>query len=71
MIFENITAKEVYLATLRKMSSEQKLKKACELSDFTKMLYITGLKKRFTNIGEDDLKKKLVERLQKCSNSNF
>ena len=71
MIFENITAKEVYLATLRKMSSEQKLKKACELSDFTKMLYITGLKKRFTNIGEDDLKKKLVERLQKCNNSNF
>jgi len=71
MIFENKIAKEVYLSTLRKLTPEQKLKKACDLSDFTKKLFISGLRKRFPDLSEPEFKQELVRRLMKCSNSNF
>lgn len=71
MNFDSKKAKEIYINTLRKMSPEQKLKKACELSDFTKMLFRNGLKKRYPDLNDEDLRRKLIERLTKCGNSNY
>ncbi|HOV15214.1 MAG TPA: hypothetical protein PK771_13075 [Spirochaetota bacterium] len=71
MIFENKKAQSIYVGILKKMSPEEKLKKACELSDFTKMLFINGLKKRFSTANEFELKRILIERIKKCDSSIF
>ena len=71
MNFENENAKQIYLNALKNMTPEQKLKKACELSDFTKMLFINGLKKRNPGLNTVDFNKLFVEKILKCSNSIF
>jgi len=53
------------------MSPEERLTKAFELSEFAKGLFIHGLNKRFPNIGDEELRKILLERLDKCHNRNY
>lgn len=60
-----------YLEVLRGMTPEQRLFKAFELSEFSKSLFITGLRKRFPDLPEDEFKKILLERLDKCHNRNY
>ena len=60
-----------YIEVLRQMSPEQRLLKALELSEFSKQLFIHGLRKRFPDLPEDEFRKLLLERLDKCHNRNY
>ena len=62
---------KIYIQVLRRMSPENRLAKAFELSEFSKQLFIHGLHKRFPNLPEKEFKKKLFERLDKCHNRNY
>jgi len=53
------------------MTSEQRLRKAFELSEFSKALFIEGLKRRFLDLPDARLKELLRERLDKCHNRNY
>jgi hypothetical protein len=61
----------IYIKALRKLTPEQRLKRAFDLSDFTTKLFINGLKKRWPDLGEEEFKQKLFERLGKCHNRNY
>ena len=60
-----------YIEVLRRMPPEQRLLKAFELSEFTKQLFIHGLRKRFPDLPEDEFRELLLERLDKCHNRNY
>jgi hypothetical protein len=62
---------QVRLSVLRRMSAEIRLLKALELSDFTRKLFIHGLRRRFPDISEEAFHKILLERLDKCHNRNY
>ncbi len=62
---------QVRISTLRRMSAEQRLLKAFELSDFVRRLFTHGLRKRFPNISEEAFQQVLLERLDKCHNRNY
>jgi hypothetical protein len=55
-----------YLAVLRRMTPEQRLLKAFELSAFARELFLHGLRSRFPDASEEELKKIYLERLAKC-----
>lgn len=61
----------LYIQVLRRMSPEKRLLKAFELSDFARQLFIHGLRKRFPGLSENEFKKVLLERLDKCHNRNY
>lgn len=61
----------IYIQILRQMSPEKRLLKALELSDFAKQLFAHGLRKRFPDLADDEFKKILLERLNKCHNRNY
>jgi len=61
----------IYIQVLRKMSPEKRLLKAFELSEFANQLFIHGLHKRFPNLPDEEFKKILSERLDKCHNRNY
>jgi hypothetical protein len=60
-----------YLITLTKMSAEQRLLKALELSAIIKELFISGLRKRFSDKTETEIHKIYLQRLTKCYNRNY
>ncbi len=60
-----------YLITLKKMSAEQRLLKALELSIITKKLFLSGLNKRFPDKTETEIHKIYLQRLAKCYNRNY
>ena len=60
-----------YLNTLIRMSAEQRLLKALELSAFTKELFLQGLHKRFPDKTVSEIKKIYLQRLAKCYNRNY
>jgi hypothetical protein len=62
---------KIYIQVLRQMSPEQRLLKAFELSEFAKQLFIHGLHKRYPNLTDEEFKKILMERLDKCHNMNY
>ncbi|MFC1676426.1 hypothetical protein ACFL3G_05115 [Planctomycetota bacterium] len=62
---------KIYIQVLRKMSPEKRLLKAFELSDFTKQLFIQGLRRRFPSLPEKQFRELLLERLDKCHNRNY
>lgn len=53
------------------MGAEQRLIKALELSSITKELFINGLRKRFPNKTEKEIKEIYLQRLAKCYNRNY
>jgi len=61
----------IYIQVLRQMSPEKRLLKSFELSGFANQLFIHGLHKRFPNFSDEEFKKKLLERLDKCHNRNY
>lgn len=61
----------IYIQTLKKIGSEKRLLKALELSELTKELFISGLKKKYPDLSEKKFKKILLEKLEKCHNSNY
>ncbi len=60
-----------YLTTLNKMSAEQRLLKALELSAITKELFLSGLDKRFPDKTKPEIKEIYLQRLAKCYNRNY
>ena len=62
---------KVYIQVLRRMSPEKRLLKAFELSEFTNQLFIHGLRKRYVELPEEEFRKLLMERLDKCHNRNY
>jgi hypothetical protein len=61
----------VYLQTLRRMTPEQRLAKAFELTEMTRELLWSGLRQRFPEKSESDLRKLYLRRLEKCHNRAF
>ena len=61
----------IYLNVLRAMSPEQRLQKAFELSEFSKQLFVHGLRKRFADKSEETFQEILRDRLNKCHNRNY
>lgn len=61
----------VYLRTLRRMTPEQRLAKAFELTEMTKGLLWSGLRERFPEKSESDLRDLYLRRLEKCHNRDF
>ena len=55
-----------YIEILRRMTPEQRLMKAFELSKFSTKLFIHGLRKRFPDLNEAEFHKLYMERLEKC-----
>ncbi len=60
-----------YLAALRRMTPEQRLLKAFELSQFSKQLFLDGLRERFPHLPEAELQQLFLRRLEKCHNRNY
>jgi hypothetical protein len=60
-----------YLKTLMKMSAEQRLLKAVELSALVKEIFLQGLRKRFPDKTETEIKEIYLQRLAKCYNRNY
>lgn len=61
----------VYIAALRRLTPEQRLRKAFELSAFVRALFEQGLRKRFPDLPETEFRKLLLERLELCHNRNY
>ena len=62
---------KIYLQTLKNMTPEQRLQKAFELSSLTKDLFLHGLRKRFSDKTEEEIKAIYLERIEKCHNRNY
>lgn len=69
-IADRQTHKE-YIKILKKMKPQARLQKAFELSDLTKSLFITGLKMRYPDYSEEDIKDLYIEKIYKCHSSNY
>ena len=53
------------------MSPEARLMKSFELTEFTRQLFMHGLRRRFPNRTEEELHKIYLARLMKCHNRNY
>jgi len=62
---------KLYLKVLKQMTPEQRLQKAFELSSLTKQLFLHGLRKKFKDKSEGEIKAIYLERLEKCHNYNY
>ncbi len=56
---------QVYIAALRAMSSEARLRKAFELSTVARELLMTGLRRRHPELSETELHQLFLSRLRK------
>ena len=61
----------LYLEILRSMTPEQKLLKVFDLSEFSKSLFIEGLRQRSPDATEEEFRRILFDRLEKCHNRNY
>ncbi len=61
----------IYIQILRSMTPEQKLLKVFELSEFSKALFTEGLRQRFPDVTEEEFRRILFDRLEKCHNRNY
>ena len=57
-----------YIRVLANMSAAQRLNKSFELSLQVKQLFMLGLKKRFPDKTESEIKQLYLKRLEKCYN---
>ena len=60
-----------YTQILCSMSPEERLMKPFEVTEFPREPFLIGLRKRFPNLTEDELKRLYLERLDKCHNRNY
>jgi hypothetical protein len=60
-----------YIRVLQGLSPEQRLKKAFELSKMSKDLFLVGLRRRFLNKSDEEIKLVYLERIAKCHNRNY
>ena len=62
---------KIYIETLRRMTPEERLLKAFELSEFGKELFLAGLRRRFPDLLDQSIKKIYLERIDRCHNRNY
>ncbi|MEE8324764.1 MAG: hypothetical protein V3R31_03840 [Candidatus Humimicrobiaceae bacterium] len=60
-----------YIKIMRKISPEDRLRKSFELNELTKKLFLTGLKNRFPELSDKELKKIYLKQIGKCHNLNY
>jgi hypothetical protein len=60
-----------YLTILRSLGPEGRLKKAFELSAFSKQLFLEGLRRRFPEKNENELISIYRDRIAQCHNRNY
>jgi len=61
----------IYIQALRRMTPDERLRKAFELSDLCRALFLHGLRKRFPELPDAELMRMYRERLDKCHNRNY
>ena len=62
---------DIYIKVLRRMTAEQHLLKAFELSALTRELFITGMRQRFPDLNAIEFKKLVQERIERCHNQIY
>lgn len=62
---------EQYLRVLQSMTPEQRLRKAFELTEFSRSLFRQGLRQRFPDLDDRELHQLYLERLAQCHNRNY
>ena len=60
-----------YIKIIRRLTPEERLKKCFELNELTKKLFLTGLKNRFPNLSQEEIKKLYLKRINKCHNLDY
>lgn len=60
-----------YLEALRAMTPAQRLAKALELSDLGKRLFLHGLRRRFPDADEAQIRAGYLTRIARCHNRNY
>ncbi|MGB9721406.1 MAG: hypothetical protein ACPL28_08025 [bacterium] len=61
----NKKIEEIYLARLRQMTGEERMKRAFELCRFAWKIAEQSIRNEFPNISNEELKKKLQQRISK------
>jgi len=61
----------IYLETLRRMTPEQRLAKAFELTDMSREALRAGLRQRFPDATDEELHAIYLERLARCQGKDF
>jgi hypothetical protein len=64
-------SEKLYLEVLRRMTPEQRLLKALELSEMTRQLFLHGLRKRFPDASPEEFRQLVLKHLAKCHNLNY
>jgi hypothetical protein len=62
---------KLYLKELEEMGPEKRLAKAFELSNMAKRLFYEGLKMRFPEKSDEEIKDIYLNRITKCYNRNY
>jgi len=53
------------------MTPAQRLRKSFELTEYSRRLFLSGLRKRHPEASEEDLKRIAAAQLLKCHNRNY
>jgi len=62
---------DISLTILRRLSPARRLETAFDLSDFSRELFLIGLRKRFPEKTEEEIHRIFLERIDKCQNVNY
>jgi len=62
---------QLYLSILRRMTPEQRLLKAFDLSEFSKHLFLSGLRQQFGKLSDKEFRQLASERLRQCHNRTY
>lgn len=62
---------QLYIQILRRMTPDQRLRKALELTELGKRLFADGLRRLHPDLTEAEFRRLYVERLAKCHNNNY
>jgi len=60
-----------YLRVLARMTPEQRLRKALELSEMAREVFRAGLRQRFPDLDEEARREIYLERLAKCRSRSY
>ncbi len=63
--------REKYLETLRRMTGEERVRKAFELSEMAKQAMLDGLRSRHPEADEATIRRMYLARLSECHNRNY
>lgn len=61
----------LYLQILRRMTPQQRLDKAFELTALARELFLHGLRRRYPNLSDEQFHQVALEHLRRCHNRNY